>query len=144
MNNHQLSINETPKTVNEYLSAWKAAGGDIGAISDGYHTFDELYEHRCRLFIVVCMFFRDISWCSKKHSDGSEWPGWFILGLVHEKSGQITYHLPEKHWEKVSAVIKVLDKAPEWDGHTSQDVLNRLDEIIDCFIYLWLLQKTVQ
>lgn len=27
-------------------------GGDI---SDGYHTFDELYEHRCLLFIRLCL-----------------------------------------------------------------------------------------
>ena len=23
-------------------------------ISDGYHDFEELYEHRCRLFIALC------------------------------------------------------------------------------------------
>ena len=23
-------------------------------ISDGYHDFEELYEHRCRLFVALC------------------------------------------------------------------------------------------
>lgn len=29
---------------------------DAGKVSDGYHTFDELYEHRCLLFINLVHF----------------------------------------------------------------------------------------
>ena len=49
-----------------------------GQTSDGYHTFDELYDHRCLLF---CMISAGIAgWKSRKHHDGSEWEGWFIAG----------------------------------------------------------------
>lgn len=65
---------------------------------DGYHTFGELYEHRITLFITVCMLLRLHTnagvWRSKWHSDGSEYPGWFIMGIGREKGKQITYHLP--------------------------------------------------
>ena len=34
------------------------SGGDIGKISDGYHTFDELYHHRALLFAsIVALIF---------------------------------------------------------------------------------------
>lgn len=104
-----------------------------GEISDGYHTFDQLYEHRCILFIALCSeltnkpYKIDI-WRSKKHSDGSSYEGWFILGINKESGKQITYHLPEKYWNNTN-FSETLEKAPEFDGHTSDDVLERLKEI---------------
>ena len=104
---------------------------------DGYHTFEELYEHRIRLFIALC---KEISnqpycdrkhkiWCSRYHSDGSSFEDWFILGIGEEKGEQITYHLPFKFWREVCKFTEYLEKAPEFDGHTSDDVLNRLEEL---------------
>lgn len=112
---------------------------------DGYHTFGELYEHRIALFITLCKFARtkidadningvkmaDISkeiWRSKLHSDGSSYDGWFILGINKEPGKQLTYHLPESKWEK-TAFAETLEKAPEFDGHTSDDVLERLAKL---------------
>jgi hypothetical protein len=98
---------------------------------DGYHTFDELYEHRIVLYIALCTFVRTYAevWCSQKHSDGSEWEGWFILGIRRQKGNQITYHIPMKYWNDACTFAIILDKAPEFDGHTSDDVLNRINEL---------------
>lgn len=103
---------------------------DKNKISDGYHTFGELYDHRIVLFICLCVYlYRDHDvWRSKKHSDGSEWDGWFIMGIGREKGEQITYHLPTSYWEN-TMFAKTLDQAPEWDGHTSADVLERLKSL---------------
>ena len=110
---------------------------NTGCISDGYHTFDELYEHRIRLFIALCKELAwedepsqhvDI-WCSTKHSDGSSFGDWFVLGIGKEKGEQITYHLPARFWNEVCKFAQVLDKAPEYDGHTSDDVLERLKKL---------------
>jgi hypothetical protein len=101
-------------------------------ISDGYHSFDELYEHRIALYIALCSqisFDAEVAWCSQKHSDGSNYDGWFILGLGKGKGKQITYHIPNKYWDKVVKFAEVLDKAPEWDGHTSNDVLERIKSL---------------
>ena len=52
------------------------------------------------------------------------------MGIFKEKGKQITYHLPEKYWEEVSDFASVLEKAPEFDGHTPEDVLERLNKLI--------------
>lgn len=89
--------------------------------SDGYHTFNELYEHRHALFAVLCSVMP--SWKSLLHSDGTMFDGWFIAG-IDTVQGQITYHLPIRLWGFYN--IKELPNAPAWDGHTSDDVVNRL------------------
>ena len=97
---------------------------DKGEISDGHHTFNELYEHRHILFLAVLMAHREKSWRSKLHSDGTMFDGWFIAGIDTD-FGQATYHLPIRLWELFGS-IKELDRAPEWDGHTSDDVIIRI------------------
>lgn len=98
---------------------------ETGSISDGYHTFDELYAHRAALFACLCKAYPNISWKSKQHSDGTSLDGWFIAG-VHLPSGEITYHVPADEWDDLFANVQVLDKAPKWDGHTPADVVTRL------------------
>lgn len=106
---------------------------------DGYHTFDELYDHRLTLFIALCKQiqnqpYNDDSrfwvWRSKNHSDGELAFGgeWFVLGIAKKQGEQITYHLPLSRWEETS-FAETLDRAPEWDGHTSDDVLQRLKSL---------------
>lgn len=110
-------------------------------ISDGYHTFGELYNHRIALYMllakqiaypgrneVYCKGDNPV-WKSKAHSDESIWEGWFILGIYKAKGQQITYHLPMSEWDKCY-FAEELEKAPEWDGHTSEDVLVRLNSLI--------------
>ena len=35
---------------------------NTGELSDGYHTFDELYNHRMILFAVICDTHRGVAW----------------------------------------------------------------------------------
>lgn len=103
---------------------------DTNGVSDGYHTFGELYEHRITLFIALCGWMARSTlagpiWKSKRHSDDTVWDGWFILGIHKEAGKQITYHLPISKWNETN-FAETLDKAPKFDGHTSEDVLNRL------------------
>lgn len=105
--------------------------GETGQVSDGYHTFDELYDHRCHLFVALMRCQSGLSWRAKLHDDGSEYPGWFIAGM-HLPTGDITYHLPLWMWPLLDspadyAFIETFDKAPKWDGHTPNDVLIRLN-----------------
>lgn len=104
---------------------------------DGYHTIEELYDHRITLFIVMCHLITDVNsffhtpkdvWRSKTHHDGSVFDGWFIMGIGKESGKQISYHLPLSRWEETS-FAETLDRAPEWDGHTSDDVLQRLKSL---------------
>jgi hypothetical protein len=107
----------------------KGNGVNANLISDGYHTFGELYEHRITLFIALCGWLPNDKevWKSKFHSDGSSMEGWFVMGIGKEVGQQITYHLPISKWDECD--VQELDKAPEWDGHTSSDVLERLKSL---------------
>lgn len=100
---------------------------DVGSVSDGIHTFDELYEHRIELFIALCkqLSLHKKVWRSKVHYDGVVWDGWFIVGIYTLPGEQISYHLPLSRW-KDTEFIETVPVAPDWDGHTSNDVLNRL------------------
>lgn len=98
--------------------------------SDGFHTFDELYEHRCALFCVLLKNLRrDYScWKSKKHSDGSipfNNLEYFICG-IETRDGQITYHMKiDPWWNRLEDTFEY-EIAPPYDGHTSKDVIERL------------------
>lgn len=95
-----------------------------GGISDGYHTFDELYHHRAVLFSVVVKDHRDIAWKSKKHHDGTMYDGMFIVG-VNTPDGQATYHYDvNPYWGMFDC--EELEEAPEWDGHTPEDAIKRI------------------
>ena len=98
--------------------------------SDGFHTFDELYAHRIKLYTTLCRKLRNLYhvWYSDLHSDGSKIDGWFILGINKEQGKQITYHLPMSLWQEMGD-YEYLDKAPEYDGHTSNEVLIRLENL---------------
>jgi len=96
----------------------------VGKVSDGFHTFDELYEHRHILFIKLMNCRPDKSWKSRKHEDGSMYEGdWFVAGMCLP-TGDVTYHLEGKYWDM--AKVQEHEFAPPWDGHTAEDVLNRL------------------
>jgi len=102
-----------------------------GKISDGYHTFDELYEHRITLYIALCKSLRmeEDVWKSKQHLDGTRIEGWFILGINKEEGKQITYHLPLSKWDECD-FAKTLATAPNFDGHNLIDVLERLKNLL--------------
>lgn len=104
-------------------------------ISDGYHTFDELYEFR--LLYNAALFNEWVrlsiespevvkSW---KHSDSelAFGGGWFVV-TAQLPTGQITNHYEAKDWDLFK--IPEVDKAPKWDGHTPQDVAKRLREYL--------------
>lgn len=95
-------------------------------ISDGYHTFGELYAHRYALFLNLLVLNPETAWRSKLHHDGSMFDDSFIAGMT-TTSGQVTYHIPLYLWGMFEG-LTTLDHAPEWDGHNSNDVVIRLQQ----------------
>lgn len=100
---------------------------ETGKVSDGYHTFDELYEHRHALFLaLMSQCDRYKRWYSLAHSDGSKMEGWFIAG-IDLPSGPITYHLPIRLVATAQLTgAEYLELGQAWDGHTSGMVIDRL------------------
>lgn len=90
-----------------------------GDLSDGYHTYNELYDHRMVLFSIICNQNKNISWKSKLHHDGTMFDYYFIAG-INTPEGQFTYHYRMDYWDNFE--VPELEKAPEYDSHTPDDI----------------------
>ena len=90
-----------------------------GDISDGSHTFDELYYHRMMLFAVICNTYSENAWKSWLHDDGTMFDDYFIVGIT-TPMGDYSYHYHKDYWHNFR--VKELDFAPKWDGHQPSDV----------------------
>ncbi len=143
---------EFHNTLNKDEKNLVVKGNDLMSVSDGYHTFEELYDHRITLYIGLCKkinaedeqakslrafkegFVFDAKgwirrvWRSRLHADGSSFEGWYVLGIDKEPGKQITYHLPLTTWDETE-FAETLERGPEFDGHTPKDVLWRLTQI---------------
>lgn len=95
-------------------------------ISDGHHTFGELYHHRIILFCTICNLFPNISWKSKKHFDEENdpmFPDSFIAG-INTPDGIATYHIKLQYWDLFN--IPEIDRAPKFDFYSSDESLKRI------------------
>ena len=92
-------------------------------VSDGYHTFAELYDHRTALFINFLHTHKDKAFKTHLDDNGSKMKGWFIAG-INSQYGQITYHLNDELWNLVN--VPEAESNSDYDGHTTDDVLQRL------------------
>ena len=95
----------------------------IQDVSDGFHTFRQLYYQRMILFATIVKQNKDKAWKSFRHytgeycfDDGGEW---FIVGIT-TPAGNYTYHFEKKYWDYFDC--QELEKGKPWDGHTSRDV----------------------
>jgi len=108
-------------------------------VSDGYHTFGELYKHRTALFAALCnitkdmLFERDFNadiearvYKSRLHDDGTMFKGMFLAALL-TPGGWVSYHCDSVYWEWF--VIPEREKALPWTGYTPNDVIYRLTMI---------------
>lgn len=99
---------------------------DLSKVSDGYHTIAELYEHRCLLWINLVLS----GFAGKGQWVADHYEGWdFVLA---GKESQISYHVPSKFRDLYKGKLLQLTKKyaeDRFDGHTSQDVLKRLEAL---------------
>lgn len=120
-------------------------GREVAQLSDGYHTFDQLYEFRklynTALFnewakpLMDQLKYEDLpesyqpkfnvhkSW---RHHDGELCfgGGWFIV-CAKLPTGIISNHYRAADWD-MFRIPEVEKSIFEYDGHTPQDVLDRL------------------
>lgn len=126
-----------------FEKTYDKADSDMGEVSDGYHTFNELYEFRK---VYNAALFNE--WAkdhiigsniepgpkynvhkSWKHNDGEPCfgGGWFIV-VADLPGGQISNHYKAEDWDlfKIPETEKAL---LPFDGHTGSDVINRLKNL---------------
>lgn len=105
-----------------------------GEISDGYHTFDELYRYR---MLYNAAFFNalakdgSIKMCkSRKHSDGEKCFGsddWFVVMAILP-TGQISNHYESKYWDLFNIPERGI--AFDYDGHTPNEAADRIERYL--------------
>lgn len=108
----------------------EAEPGDMGEVSDGYHTFNELYRYR---MLYNAVFFNllarngQVEVCkSRRHSDGEKCFGsddWFIVMAILP-TGQVSNHYESKYWDLFD--VPERETAFEYDGHTPNEAADRL------------------
>jgi len=134
------------KNINNFIQCLNESGSPTQYISDGYHSFDDLYMFRmlynAALFNTWAM---DITYPdgtvtegqnrynvhkSERHHDGELCfgGGWFIVVAVLP-TGQISNHYKMDYWDYFN--IPVAKKALfPFDGHTPEDVMERLTKLV--------------
>lgn len=106
-----------------------------GETSDGYHTFNELYHHRAVLFSVIVKAFPERAWKAMQHHDGTMYDGMFIVG-IDTPEGQASYHYDiNPYWDMFEC--QELERAPEWDGHTPAQAIERIGRLEPVRIGCW-------
>lgn len=103
-------------------------GCDLESLRDGYHSFRELYASRVMYHVHAVR-----SWVadgydvvkSWRHHDGELCFGgdWFVV-VAQLPTGQVSQHYLGGYFDLFTC--REDDRAPEWDGHVHDDVIDRL------------------
>lgn len=98
---------------------------EIDDVSDGFHTFKQLYYQRMMLFATIVKQNKDKAWKSLRHEDGELCfgGGWFIVG-IDTPEGSYTYHYEDNFYLLFDCIE--LECGKHWDGHTEKDVTRLL------------------
>lgn len=118
-----------PEEINKIIKREKENDDNWSAkdISDGWHSFGELYHGRMIMSAVIYNANSHLAWKSMLHDDGTMFDESFIVG-IETPEGPYTNHYRTKHWDLFD--LAVLDRAPPFDGHTAKDI-GRLLSILD-------------
>jgi hypothetical protein len=133
---------EVAKVIDANIPKHTVCYEKMSDVSDGYHTFDELYHYRMLYnagmanFIYRAYLNSDLtrgcevvkSW---KHSDGEPCFGkdnYFVVVMLLP-TGQVSNHYHGEHWELFK--VRELERAPEYDGHTPQEAAKRLEKYLE-------------
>jgi len=119
-------IDEWAKTIEGEIVAAEAT--NIGEVSDGFHTFNELYEYRMLYNAHAVKAWTNVV-KSLRHHDGELCfgGGWFIV-TAQLPTGQVSNHYRVEHWDLFD--VPEVETAPEWDGHSPAQAAQRLREAL--------------
>ena len=115
---------------------------DMSQVSDGYHTFAELYEYRMLYSALAANAMPDKAMKCWRHSDGELCfgGGWFIVVLTLP-TGQVTNHYEARDWNLFQIPAVEHTDLPPYDGHTPAKAAERLRrycaDLTDCCWHAW-------
>ena len=115
---------------------------DMSQVSDGYHTFAELYEYRMLYNALAANAMPDKAVKCWRHSDGELCfgGGWFVVVLTLP-TGQVTNHYEARDWGLFQIPAVEHADLPPYDGHTPAKAAERLRrycaDLTDCCWHAW-------
>ncbi len=80
-----------------------------GEISDGYHTFDELYYHRMVLFSIICNTYKDKAWMIWNDFSVSEIDEYLAIGSGSDVARGALFATPDK--DPFERIVTSIDAA---------------------------------
>lgn len=109
--------------------------------SDGWHTFEELYNYRAvynaglvNLIVWYKKYSRNSKFDgidvikSKKHFGGEKcYDGQYFVVMIKTPIGQISNHYKLEYWDMFNC--RVAKQGWKWDGHTMKESLERLKKL---------------
>lgn len=125
----RIDINEKKRKMYiEIATEQKAIDDELcnsGEASDGYHTFNELYDFRREYNAALVNSGVWKAHKSYRHHSGELCfgGGWFIV-MMETPFGQISNHYENRYWNEFHYEEK--EFADLWDGHTERDAIARL------------------
>ncbi len=118
-----------------------------GDITDGYHTFDELYDYR---MLYNAAFFNFLAalpgnpynvHMSFRHSDGKCcFDGYWFIVMANLPTGQVSNHYNVSDLGYFYCV-PLHEKAEVWDGHTPDDAKERIAKYIRKYQFRDIVEK---
>ena len=111
---------------------------NIGEVSDGYHTFNDLYYYQ---MLYNAAFFKTLPAEYHPHKSFKHYNekmeieecfggGWFIV-MAQLPTGQISNHYDIKYWDLFC--LPEQDCCDLWDGHTPKESFERLRKFIETY-----------
>lgn len=126
-----MTIKEIQALINEGLASGEFTREEVQGLSDGVHSFADLYNSRMiwnALAFQLIDYVGGTAYKSKLHNDGGSVDGMFIVGAM-TLYGQVTQHYPMDQWDVFR--IPEIERLPwQFDGHGKKDVFFRLSELI--------------
>lgn len=126
------NIKELLSNAMDYIhGSWNVNDADMkgifnlpnGEITDGDHSFNELYNHRMILFSIICNN-NPYAWKSWKHADNTMYDDYFIVGIGDE-NGYFSYHYHKDYWDMFDVCER--DFAPKWN----EDVDIKIEGLVE-------------
>jgi hypothetical protein len=135
--NSVAQTKEVVDEVNMLISKGREEINNFSAkeISDGHHTFGQLYNYRMLYNAMVCHMWAksgDVEvYKSRLHENGKVPfgdPDYFVVVAILP-SGQISNHYRMKDWDKFN-VVAYQKALHAYDGHTPEDCEKRMEEYL--------------
>jgi hypothetical protein len=132
----EIKVRETihPTLRRRTSYSFESESEDAIEVSDGYHTMEELYDHRRALTVALANFINYMgeeevkAYKAQRHYDGTMFEGYFVVMIVRKDgthNDQMSYHYSLEHWDEFK--IPEYEIAPDqYDGHSSKEVIERL------------------